>query len=177
MILNASELRDMFKVQLLDDDERLLTLIIAAEDEAKRRCGTVLEAADLTEYHDGDGTSDLLLRNFPVNSIASVRDDVNREFGTETEIPAADRVFESFGKLALDGRVFGRGKQNVKVVYNAGLTEIPYDLKVAVGSIAFANYLEQNASINMVEGQEFIYRPGKLRKAAADILDRYVKVV
>ncbi len=34
MILNAAELRSMFKVNLLADDDRLLALLIAAEDES-----------------------------------------------------------------------------------------------------------------------------------------------
>lgn len=177
MIANVAELREQFKVELLDDDHRLLALLIAAEDYAKRFCGTVLEAEAITEYHDGDGTDIVLLRNFPVNSITSVHDDVNRDYAAASLIAATEYMIESSGRLILENGVFNVGRQNVKVVYNAGYSVVPYDLKVAVCNIAFSNYLEANGSINMVEGEEVVYRPAKLRAEATRLLEPFKKLV
>lgn len=179
MIVNCSELRAQFKVAIKDDDHVLLPLLKAAEDKAKRYCGTVLEAEDITEYHDGDGTGVVLLRNFPVNSVATVHDDIERSYDAASLVAATDYVVEACGKLTLDGLVFDPGFKNVKVVYNAGYsaTVMPYDLKKAIANIAFADYLEANGSINMVEGDEFVYRPKKLRDEATAILDQFKKMV
>lgn len=179
MIVNCSELRSQFKVAITDDDHVLLPLLKAAEEKAKRYCGTVLEAEDVTEYRDGDGTDVLLLKNYPVNSVASVYDDVDRTYAAASLIAAADYMFESSGRLILDALVFNIGRQNVKVTYNAGYTAtaMPYDLKKAIANIAFADYLEANGSINMVEGDEFVYRPKKLRDEAFTILDLFRKMV
>jgi len=177
MITNVSELRAQFNVTILDDDHRLMAVLAAAQKYAEKYCGTVLEAADVTEYHDGDGNQSVLLRNLPVNSIATVHDDIDRVYGAATLIPASDYTFDDNGILTLPLYVFTIGRNNIKVVYNAGFSDVPDDLKVAIGNIAFANYLEANGSINMVEGQDYVYRPKKLRDEAEKILNQYRKIV
>jgi len=176
MITNCSEVRNQFNVTINDDDGVLLPLIHAAQKYAENYCDTIIEAADVTEYQDGDGTDTVLLRNFPVNSITSVYDDVGRDYAAASLIPAASYMFESSGRLILENALFSFGRQNVKVVYNAGYADVPDDIKVAVANITFANYLEANGSINMVEGQEIVYRPAKLRSEALRILDLYKKM-
>lgn len=98
-----------------------------------------LKARELTEYYDGDGTTKLLLRSFPVNSTAAtidVRDDVDGIFGTDTKFDSDEiRIDSENGILHLVGATFSEGPQSVKVVYNAGYgyngAKIPYDLQHA----------------------------------------------
>src|SRR5574342_717092 len=66
--------------------------------------GRVMKAADYTEYHDGDGTNELILKQWPINSIASIHDDIERDFGSDTLVDAGDYVFEAdYGMVRLFG--------------------------------------------------------------------------
>lgn len=176
MILNVKELRDMFKIEIDKDDHVLNHWLLAAQEEAESICDTVLEAADITEYHDGLGDSLIQTRNIPLNSVAKLYDDPARVFGSNTEIATSDFVFRPSGEVTLIYLRFTIWKQNVKIVYNAGYAQIPYDLKKAVANLAFASYLEANGGVNAIQAQDFIYKPKKLRDEAEGILYGYRKI-
>ncbi len=173
MIINVSELKQRFQIDHNKHDHILLPLIKSAQDLAESYADTVLEATDITEYHDGRADDHILTRNVPLNSVASLYDDQNRQWGSETLIDPSSYVFEPSGKISLIYLVFFHWKQNVKVTYNAGYVTIPNDLKVAVANLAFADYLEGAGGVNVIVGQDFIYKPKKLRDNAYQILDGY----
>jgi hypothetical protein len=70
--------------------DAVLNLLIA---QCSARCATyvghVLEATNLTEYYRGTGTCDLVLLNWPVNSITSVHEDMGAEWGQAADAFAA----------------------------------------------------------------------------------------
>ena len=63
--------------------------------------GHIIEAADVTEYYRGTGTPDLVLRNWPVNSIASVFEDMAAAYGQASGAFAADTELEQGVDYAL----------------------------------------------------------------------------
>ena len=94
-----------------------------------------------TELHSGDGKSHILvLEHYPVSSITSIHDDLDRTFasasllvdGTDYKLVDEDDVDgENPGTvLRLDGNVWTKGDKNIKVIYDAGYatTAIPADL-------------------------------------------------
>lgn len=91
-----------------------------------------LKAADYTEYYDGDSTNSLVLRKYPINSVASIYDDVTREWAADTLIESTDYVIdneEQIGSVRLfqNTIIFSSGVKNIKITYNAGYTTIPND--------------------------------------------------
>ncbi len=99
--------------------------------------GHTLLSASYTEYYDGDGTQELILRNFPVTALASVNDDPQRAFTVNTAKNVSADVMLDGGsgivRLWANGGVFLRARGNVKVVYTAGysLATMPYDIQQA----------------------------------------------
>jgi hypothetical protein len=156
------------------DDTFLQNVITRISDDIEKECGRTFHASDLTEYYNGDGTDTLVLKNFPINSIASIHDDTDRVYGSDSLISASDYIFYSDeGMIQLDGLTFMKGLRNVKVVYNAGYSTIPTDLEKACIQRVCADYLEAKGGINVVEGQDFFYKPKKLRDNAQIVIDRY----
>lgn len=106
----------------------------AANTETKRK----LRARTYTDvYLEGFGCNYLLLPEYPVNAITSLRADSARAFGTETEIEAADYDLDSeAGIVHLLGTTFPDGRKTIRVSYNAGLgygaEDVPNDLRMAV---------------------------------------------
>ena len=116
-----------------DNDEDFIgNLITRASDFIAKYCRRIFEAADYTEYHDGTSNKSICLKQYPVNSITSLHDDLNREYGADYLIASTDYVIdEDAGILTLDGYRFGVGLKNIKVVYNAGYETIPANLEQA----------------------------------------------
>lgn len=119
-------------------DAKLATLVTAASKLLDGFIGHSIHQATYTEYYDGDATNELLLNNYPVVSITSIHDDLDRAFGSDKLIAATDYVFDSnenenvgFVRLFKTQSVFQTGVQNVKVVYVAGYTTAPEDAQLA----------------------------------------------
>lgn len=106
----------------------------AANTETKRK----LKARTYTDvYFEGFGSTRLLLPEFPVNAITSLRADSARAFGATTEIAAADYdLDDAAGIVHLLGTTFPTGRKTIRVSYNAGYgygaDEVPNDLRVAI---------------------------------------------
>jgi uncharacterized phiE125 gp8 family phage protein len=118
-------------------DAKLENLINASFASLESYIGQSLKAATYTEFFDGDGTDEVLLNNYPVVAITSIHDDIDRAFGSDTLIDAADYTFysnknENIGRVRLlNGLAFSPGIQNVKVIYLAGYVTVPYDAEQA----------------------------------------------
>lgn len=91
--------------------------------EIERFCGRRFVAREYTEFYDGDGTPDLFLTNFPVISLGSLNDDVDRKWLAADTIAKSNIQFDKgTGKVRLwnlEG-AFVNGNQNVRVEYFAG---------------------------------------------------------
>jgi hypothetical protein len=127
-------------------DDFLTNILNGAYHIAKNYIGHDLIADDYTEYHDGDGEDTILLKVYPVNTIASIYDDTSREFGSDSLIDVDDYFFDAqTGLVTLfqGSASFKAGKGNIKVTYNAGYTTIPYDAQR--GLIMLAAWLAQRA--------------------------------
>jgi len=143
---------------ITDDAARLSALIPIAESRMARFVGVEsFEAADYTELHDGEGSSSVVLRNVPVNSVSSV---ALTDGDTDTELDPDSYTFDpESGELSLRGMVpwelsdgtgdlarFPEGKRNVKVVYNGGYQTVPGWLQSACIDVVV--WLYHNAARN-----------------------------
>lgn len=131
-IANLTEL----KLQLGITDATQDSLLESIANRAYRVCeqymNRKIKEATYTEYYDGDGTAELLLAQYPLVSVTSLFDDVDRDYGADTQIAATDfMLYKERGILRLDGgdqAAFANGHQNVKIVYVAGYSAVPGEL-------------------------------------------------
>lgn len=131
-------------------DSQIDAMIAGVTSLVKQQLNRDIEATDYTEYHSGDGKPFLLLRQYPVNSIASIYYDNAGYFGDGAgAFPASTLLISGTDYCLLDGlnhkggqgmvrrigsmwygrpsRVFGSVENlppidmgNIKVTYNAG---------------------------------------------------------
>jgi len=137
------------------------------------------DQATLTEYHDGDGSQiNLVLREFPVASVTTLHDDPDRAYGASTLIAAADYVVDlTAGIITLDGLVFAKGLQNIKVVYVGGYKVIPQDLELACLKLCAAEFIEQHGQLNILTEIPQANRLRDMRREADDTIARYTKTL
>src|SRR5262245_34849414 len=76
-------------------DDTLLGLLQDSADAAiANYCNRDFAGGAFTEYHPG-GSEFVHLRNFPVDSVTSVKVDVNRVFGSETIVSSSSYVIQA----------------------------------------------------------------------------------
>jgi len=126
------------------DDTLLTDLLTRLQEAADSYLDRKIEQASYTEQYDGDGTDRLLTRQWPIISVTSVYDDVDRVFGSDALIAAADYVvYKDRGIIQLDGLTFASGIQNVKVIYSAGYGTVPTDLVQALIELIAARFRQK----------------------------------
>ena len=135
-------------------DTQLGVILTAAQKTMERYCNCdSLEAAAYTEYHDGQVSELVVVRNVPINSVTSVI--LVSVDGSETTVDSDDYTYNSLtgvisfkrpsrGLVSYDdwgypegygdgvSPNFGYGFRNVKVTYNGGHSSVPADLKFAL---------------------------------------------
>lgn len=128
-----------------------------------------------TDYYNG-GTSRIFLKNYPLVAITSINDDPFYEFASDTLIEATDYyTFNDAGEIVLKAYNFMSGEKNVKIVYSAGYSTFPRDLKEAIIKMVYAEYLTLRASGNVIEGSNDD-KPKRLREEALKSLQQYVRM-
>jgi hypothetical protein len=127
-------------LDLYDDQEAYASLLInGASRLANNYARRHLAARDYTETYDGTGVERLILREFPINSVSSVRIDGDRNFGADTEVTDYI-VYEEEGELWRTAGVWPDYRKGIQVQYNAGLDPVPEDLKIAVLEVVAFNW-------------------------------------
>lgn len=119
----------------LDEDEQefVTQRINEASAIAERHMDRALYEAERTEIYDGSGRAYLLLRQWPVSEVTSVRISTAGEFD-EAEEESILTLDENVGVL-WTRRGFPKGRRNVRVTYTAGFADIPADVQAAVCEI------------------------------------------
>jgi len=109
-----------------------------------------LEAATSTDvWQDGDGSASLLLPVFPVTSVTAVTVYTDKtDTAPEVLVLDTDYVVDSGPGMVhrIDGGVFTRGRQNVKLTYAAGYSVVPSDVRMVALQVAARIY-----EVGMVE--------------------------
>ena len=140
-------------IDLSDTSQDLLLydLIDYASERIESYCARRFASAELTQYADGSGTSELVLTRRPVSELTSVRVDADREFAAETELDDSEVVlYPDSGVVLRDGAAFPEGNRNVRIEYTAGYATVPDDLALACVKLAAAWYAHARAGADGV---------------------------
>lgn len=108
-----------------DRDEDLFAFANSAQNFATRYCkrGFDGNAAGPAEYFSGQiGLDKLVAKNFPIQSITSINDDVYRGYNSDSLLSSSDYSFvPETGMVYLkNGLRFSEGNQNIKLIYRGG---------------------------------------------------------
>jgi hypothetical protein len=164
-------------------DDILTRMINAASQKIEHYCDRKFKKRQYTEFYDGRGNDRMLLRNWPCDKPTELWDDPGNEFTSSTNlIDPADFVVEQssdggIGIVLVNGLRFSRGNQNVKVVYDAGYSAVPYDIEDAcLFAVEFLYTMKQDRRIGVSSkgknGESTQFRED-LPRFVLDILDRY----
>jgi len=131
------------KIEHVKDDSQIDVLVTSISELVKTYCGSTLidyYGSDKTEVFDifDTGTAEVFLTESPLVSVSSVqeRDSIadsyttltaNTDYYVDTE---HDRIFRIDGEIS--SKAWPRGFASVKIVYRAGYSSAPQDLRLAI---------------------------------------------
>lgn len=133
---------------------------------------------EYTEYQDGRGNDRILFRQWPAEMPTELWDDDSLIDPSEYQLE--DSSDGGIGLILTDGMRFSRGNQNIKVIYEAGYTTVPYDIEDAcIFMVEFLYTAKQDRRVSVTSksknGESTQFRDD-LPKYILDILDRYARV-
>lgn len=180
-LVSTSELRAYIQAPT-GYDTVLASIKASVEQWVKTYCRDPFLVAARTEYHDGNGQSVLRLKHFPITDLSSINIDGDRLFADATLVDEDD-IIESDesaaqGYVELKGGTFPVGQKNVKVVYSAGHSTIPADIKHAVLIMCAREFMLQDKKLTGQTSQNLGDKTINLNleeipRNAWDILQRY----
>lgn len=160
-----------------NSDTIITALIPRITDLIQSFCNRIFGAADYVEFHNGDSQKELFLKNYPVNSVASIYDDPDRTFDSLSLIAATDYAVESLTGIVYLDIQLSEGRQSVKVAYNGGYATIPSDLEHAAILMITAEFLDSRTDVNTPDGvSEKERRTDSVRKQAKEIYEKYRRI-
>ena len=169
---------DMEKSKSQDDDlfEELIDRIT---DQFELYCGVdSFHDNDYTEYIDGNGSEYVFVKNNPLNSIASIYDDVDWTWAAGSIVSSSDYRIADSRYIVLKYSLYN-GTQNIKLTYNAGYTTIPGDLKQAcIKEVVRGFKHRQDFDIlsRSLDDGSVNYAPEGLLVSTKQIIDKYKRV-
>lgn len=137
-LVALSDAKDFLKVSSENEDAIIESMINRASSWTNDYTQRLLLSRANTDYYDGDGTGTLILNQYPVTTLTSLNDDVDRTFGAGTAINVSTDVVidNNNGLIRLFNRAvaFNKGMLNIKAVYTAGysLANVPASIQEAV---------------------------------------------
>ncbi len=174
-LVTLEEVKSSMNITDTNADEELGRLVKEMSREFSDAIDRDLEKKTHTQYFDGDVmTKKLFVNNYPIVSITSIKDDLDRTFGADSAIDTDEYSFyEDEGIIVLD-TVLTPGQKNIQVVYVGGYDEIPSDAKNCVKMMVAREYLLNFTNLNSKESSQVLEaRLARLDKRIKEIVDRY----
>lgn len=181
-LITLAQAKAFLKITVPTEDSVVAAMVNQASQQAKSIMGRLMVATEYTEYYDGPGGRNLMLRNYPVISITSIHQDANRAWASDTLIDADDWMLDSeAGIVRLKDSSFITGTGVIRVISQAGYETIPYDIQDAAKLIVGASYKRYQSQrfdvlSETIGERTFSYLNEEVPLKAEKILKRYRRI-
>lgn len=161
------------------NDPVLEALIPAVSAWFERETGRALASAGYTTTFDGNGRSRILLPEYPVTAVTSVKVG-STTIPQRTSVDGDGWVLSdaSIGELALVGYEFTEGVQNVEVQFTAGFSPVPADIAQAVNELVALKFRERahvGTASQGVAGVSVSFLPALIPASVRTVIDHYAR--
>lgn len=164
MFITLEELKEFLQITNNNDDTLLTNAIKWATDYIKEYTNRNIAAEDYDYRLDGKHQSELLLKDYPVNSFTTYSHNIWTLWNSIWEDYNSDNYFVQDNGILKANFYNPRWIQNLRLVYNAWYTTIPEDIKYVTTRIAgdmYSNKGKINTDIvrESLDGASIQYDP------------------
>ncbi|KXG42874.1 head-tail connector protein [Tepidibacillus decaturensis] len=173
-LTSVTAVKEYLKIDATDTSQDSLfeALINASSNVIENYCNrSFIESTYTDEEYDGKETSNLILKNFPVYSVTSIKIDDVLVDSTEY------KVRKDSGIVVRLNSVWPAGIMNIKVTYTAGYTAIPADVELACKHLVMFFYKMDVADFGRTFGEGIVLRPEAIPPQIRIILGPYRRVL
>ena len=135
-IIDLAGAKELLKLNHLksEEDAVLKSLVDEISAAVEDYCGRKFVEGNVTEEYDGSGSRNLMLRNYPINSVASVTRTKEDSADTQVTVESAEYKIDSEAGMLImhpvnhvDSSIWIVGDLNYSIVYNTGYaaTDMP----------------------------------------------------
>lgn len=170
--------------KLEDDAEDVVEALISRVQKMfESYCDRTFDAATYTEYHDGNYQSKIITDQWPITTVSGIWEDSSWEWGSGSELDSTSYRTVHSRYIVLNAGYFTKAPQSIKIIYTAGYSTIPEDLKHAcVMEVVrlFRNFYkaEDIGTFGRTEGDvTTTYQTEDLLPAVKTILAKYRRVM
>jgi hypothetical protein len=192
-LVTAAEYKAYAGISDTSQDARLAVLIPAIQDEIERYCGRGFESAVRVEHLDGTGTGEIRVSNAPIISLESVsiiygEGDLHEYSSTAYTFTDDDTgaIWLYGGRFAdrgldvdgfpvghSEGRVWPKGRKNIRVEYTGGYTAIPPALKLVVYRLLDEAIVQAGKDMSLQSESLGAYSYSRGAAVASEVSARY----
>jgi len=162
-----------------DDDmnKQLESLIDQLSEVFEGYCDRKFLSRSYTEYLDGTGTYYLFPKHYPITSVSGIYDNYSWTWTNSDAISGTNYRIKNDNCIVCN-TVWGEYDQNIKIVYTAGYSTIPVDIKLACIEEVVRKWKNKNSvdvlAISASDGSVTRYEKD-LMPSTKQTLDRYRK--
>ena len=187
-LITVQEYKDAEGIRGDNNDDRLAILVPQVSDLAKKYCGTSFidyySSTKTETFNISDNyTSFVVMSETPITSVTSVKERDNPTSSYETLTNTTDYYIDtasdSIFRVDSDGnrKAFKKGFGAVEVVYNAGYSATPSDLKLALFDLV-KYYLKDEHKQRMTLGGATVQNQGSAGlRTSTDFPDHIKRVL
>jgi hypothetical protein len=179
MLTTKENVKGLLGISVTTHDTLITQLIASISGFVEKVCNRKFGADDFEEYFDGGG-KDLMVKNYPINTLTSVK----YNSGTPNTPIWTDVEASYYVGFLKEGIVhcllnFPRGYRNIQVKYNGGFDEIPAELDGLASELVAEKFTKRKAigkNKESMGGASIEWRVGMSDEQKA-IIDSYKKIV
>jgi uncharacterized phiE125 gp8 family phage protein len=171
-LTTLAEAKAYLRITETSEDSLIESLINAVSDQIENYCRRKLKEQTYTdEEYDGTNSASLLLSQFPVSSITSVKID-------DVLIDSSEyKLRKSTGILIRKNSTWPKDIMNIKVTYVSGYNPVPSDLELACKHMVMFYYKTDISNFSKTFGEGFMIRPEAFPPQVRMLLDGYRKAM
>jgi len=178
-LCSRDDVKDYLNLTTAEDDDTIKSLTEYMSAVIDKYCDRTIESTVTTEYHNGHGVRTLYPNQYPITSVSGIWQDTAYEWGSGTEIDSSKYLVVNSNNILLKSDRFYEYPMCIKIIYTAGYSTIPDDLKfVCITEVVrHLKRRDDPAVISRSSTDSSIsYDIGDFLPTSKVVLDRYKKV-
>jgi len=142
--MTLTDYKTFLGISSSDEDGLIETISDEVVASVKQYLGRDLDSASYVEIYDGDGTPFLATLQYPITSVDTleVYDGENWDTWTEGDEYVRIVIRPNGESIYLDGNVFEKGIQNIRLSYDAGYSTVPLPIQRVYKELVYLYYGE-----------------------------------
>jgi len=156
-----------------DMDTQLETLIDQMTEVFENYCDRQFLSREYVEYHNGDGGNTLYTTHYPITSVSGIWNDTGWDYGSDSLMSSDNYAVMGDYYIVAKNTYFTKYTRNIKIIYTAGYSTVPADVKLACVEEVARKWKNKNEIDVLAKTAE----DGSITKYTKDLLPSTIRVL